>query len=130
MSAMGHNRTERHLGAMTALPPKADKAQTSWHVRANTGTRCKLSFDGPRGPHAPQAGPLEDDGKCAPYPSYPQLARRFLRGVDGCRHRSSQIQPHRLAREQASAEADCANPPRACLRVRNRYCTKKLRSCP
>ena len=33
MSALGHKRTKRHLGAMSALPPKADKAQTCWHVR-------------------------------------------------------------------------------------------------
>src|SRR5262245_38502464 len=25
MSALGHQRTKRHLGAMSALPPKADK---------------------------------------------------------------------------------------------------------
>jgi hypothetical protein len=27
MSALGHKRTKRHLGAMSALPPKADKQE-------------------------------------------------------------------------------------------------------
>jgi hypothetical protein len=32
LSALGQKRTKRHLGAMSALPPKADKQQTSRHV--------------------------------------------------------------------------------------------------
>jgi hypothetical protein len=52
-------------------------------LRANTGTRPMLSFDGLRGPRAPPAGPQEDDGKCAPYPSCPQLTGCFPREVDG-----------------------------------------------
>src|SRR5262249_9874973 len=39
--------------------------------------------------------------------SYPPLAQRCLRGVGGCRHRSSRIRPRRLARAQAVAAADC-----------------------
>jgi hypothetical protein len=33
MSAQGHKQTSRHQSAMSALPPKADKQQTSRHVR-------------------------------------------------------------------------------------------------
>ena len=33
MSAPGHNRTKRHLGALPALPPKADIERHDWHVR-------------------------------------------------------------------------------------------------
>src|SRR5215472_11048742 len=31
-SALGHKQTKRHYGAMSALPPKADKGQTSRDV--------------------------------------------------------------------------------------------------
>jgi len=33
MSALGQKRTQRHQGAMSALPPKADIERHSWHVR-------------------------------------------------------------------------------------------------
>ena len=38
-----------------------------------------ISFDARRRPRAPRADPREDDGKCAPCPSYPQPARHSLR---------------------------------------------------
>src|SRR5262249_2155749 len=33
MTALGHQQTRRRHGAMSALPLKADKAPTCWHVR-------------------------------------------------------------------------------------------------
>src|SRR5262249_42600033 len=112
-------------GRLCQLRPAADMPPgETMRRKYNDRKSLKLGFDVRRGPHAPQAGPREDDGK----PSYPRLARRSPRGVAGCLHRSSQIQPHQLAREQASAEADCANRLR--LRVRSRCCTKKLESYP
>ena len=33
MSALGHKRTKRHLGSMSALPPKADIERRDGHVR-------------------------------------------------------------------------------------------------
>jgi hypothetical protein len=33
MTAMGHEQTQRHHTAMSALPLKADKTHTCWHVR-------------------------------------------------------------------------------------------------
>src|SRR5260370_41633597 len=131
MSESGHGETRREQILSAALSRPDDLLHRNiLLLRGNTGTRPMLSFDGLRGPRAPPAGPQEDDGKCAPYPSCPQLTRCFQREVDGRRHRSSQIQLDRLARVQANAEADCANPPRAYLRVRSRCCTKKPRSYP
>jgi len=33
MSALGQKQTSRHLQPMSALHPKADIAETDWHVR-------------------------------------------------------------------------------------------------
>jgi hypothetical protein len=112
--------------------PKLDEARILGRaaLRENADRFAANTLPIVKQPRAPQAGPQEDDGKCAPYPSCPQLTRCFPREVDGRRHRSSQIQLARLARVQANAEADCANPPHAYLRVRSRCCTKKPRSYP
>ena len=80
-----------------------------------------------QGPRVPLAGLREDDGKCTPCLSYPPPSRCCLRRVGGCHHRLSQIRPRRLARVQANAAVDCANPPHTCLRVRDRCCTTKPR---
>src|SRR5262249_44755331 len=48
MSGSGHKRTKRHLGSMSALPPKADKRETSPNVRfvpkADSCTAAKRSL--------------------------------------------------------------------------------------
>jgi len=33
MSALGQKQTSQRVGAMSALPPKADIAESDWHVR-------------------------------------------------------------------------------------------------
>jgi len=60
MSALGHKRTKRHLGAMSALPPKADKQQMARFVRfVPKATECTAtnSIEGPP-LAAPAPGPL------------------------------------------------------------------------
>src|SRR5262245_30151903 len=51
MTALGQKQTPRHHGAMSALPLKADKPQTCWHVRfvpgadiCNAAKRCVRLF--------------------------------------------------------------------------------------
>src|SRR5262245_29037778 len=119
---------------MSALPLKADICGAKADVRFGPEAEINHSQSAvprrvKRGPHVPLAGPREDGGKCAPCLSYPPPARRSLPRVGGCRHRSSQIRPRRLARVQANAAADCANPPHTYPWVRGRCCTTKLRGC-
>ena len=43
MSALGHERTSRHVRVMSVIPPKADIHQRGLHVRlANSGHRPSL----------------------------------------------------------------------------------------
>ena len=117
----------RHFYSITSSAIASSEAGIALgHDVSRNAAACRIK----RKPRAPRAAPREDDGKCAPCPSYPPPARRSLRRVDGCRRRSSRIRPRRLARVQATATADCANPLHPYLRVCGRGCTTKPRSSP
>src|SRR5262249_28581384 len=134
MSALGQKRTSECFQSMSALPPIADIG-TQPLMSALCQKRTSIIFQNVAcrvkgGPHVPLTGPREDDGKCAPYPSYLPRARRFQREDGGCRRHSFQIRPPPLAKVQPKAEADCANRLHTNPRAGGKRCTTKPESFP
>src|SRR5262245_22268893 len=134
MTVLGQSRRTKQAAASPDVRFTSNSDQTGASQRSDAlcqqRNSPRLSSDGRQVPRVPLAGPREDDGKCAPYPSYLPPAPRFQREDGGCCHHSFQIRLRPLAKVRAKAETDCANRLHTNPRAGGKRCTTKPENFP